>query len=62
MDIFKSIKFPFYCTDLDHTSSNAFLYNYSNIAPLKSLQSSITCDFTKDVESKINTNFQIINF
>ena len=51
-----------FITILYHISSNAFLYSYSNIAPLELFQSSLTCDFTKDFESKIDIKFKIGNF
>ena len=35
---------------------------YSNTAPLKLFQPSITWDFTKDFESKTNIKFRITNF
>lgn len=48
---------------LYHFSSNAFLYNYSNIALLELFQLSLTCDFTKDFESKTNIqNFKLVTF
>ena len=46
---------------LNHISSNAFLYNHSNIASSELFQSSLSCDFTKDFESKINIKFPTSN-
>lgn len=54
----KSMKFPLYCSFI-YTRSNAFLSNYSNRAPVELFQLSVTCDFTKDFDSKINTKLQI---
>lgn len=38
-----------------------FSTNYPNIALLELFQSSVTCDFTKDLDLKTNIKFQIIN-
>lgn len=43
---------------LCHTNSNAFLYNYSNTAPLELCPSFVTCDFTKSFDSKTNIKFK----
>lgn len=46
---------------LNRISSNAFLYNYFNIATSELFRSSLSVDFTKDSESKINIKFPIGN-
>lgn len=47
---------------LCHTNSNAFLYNYSNTAPLELFPSFVTCDFTKSFDSKTNIKFKWLTF
>ena len=37
---------------LNHISSNAFLYNYSNIASSELFQSSLSCDLPKTLNLK----------